>query len=172
MVKPSTADIGEITERMLVTAVSSARKPSWLVSVERASPHLDVLGVDAIALITYPDGRQGRLLIQVKSSVKYIAAYFSERPWAQENSVVALLVSPKDSNTTICISLYKALQERRQRSVWHEGVLSWLSDKKLGESGLKRQREIEIERTIPFVYPHARRTARIHERFHLWWLCR
>ncbi len=79
---------------MLIAAAQRYR-PSWVKRIERASRYLNYRGVDAIAYVTYPDGREGPLLIQVKSKEQWRQKYFdTDHPWAKEHKVLCLVIAP------------------------------------------------------------------------------
>lgn len=167
----SNDEIGELTEQMLIEAATS-NHPSWLKKIERASSYLDYRGIDAIAYITYPDGREGPLLIQVKSKEEWRQKYFNvDHPWAKEHEVLCLVISPWDTNVKICLNLYRELDRMRKASVWHVATLAWRERKGTAPIDQKKMCAIEASRGLNPKRPCPKKGAGFWQTLHLFWIC-
>jgi hypothetical protein len=92
-------------------------KPEWFLGVKESSPELDALGVDAIAHVRYLNGDVVRVPIQLKSSRREFAKYYTSHPEAYLADVVLLVVRKIDEHHFIRTICFQALEERRKRNI-------------------------------------------------------
>lgn len=120
-------------------------KPRYLKDISRASPRLDALGVDAIALVVYQDGEEVRVPIQLKGTRAQVDRYYIVHPEAFRAKVIVLVVDGDMSPQCIRARLYEKLEATRMRNIKFEDYLKRLENQPL-PSCAKRFSKIIAER--------------------------
>jgi hypothetical protein len=111
-------------ERFFEALSGEYPKPYWLVSVEQASPLLDIRGVDAIAQVKYPaKGGVVRVPIQIKHSWTSVAHYYTKHPYARQMRVVVLVIHLGHALHRVRSTLYDAVEEVRTANVRYDTFL-------------------------------------------------
>lgn len=109
------------------------KKPWWFVSIEVASPILDVHGVDKLVKIWHPNYQEPiRVPVQIKGNREDAARYHLYHPEAGPAQLVLLVVTIKHSTKEVLDNFFDRLELiRRLSDVDYEPYLKRLATKPL-----------------------------------------
>jgi len=114
-------------------------KPYWFLSIEPASPLLDMKGVDAVVVAKYPaNGGEVRVPVQIKGSWSKVSEYYDLHPDAQRARVVVLVVRPDHPLKNIRKLLYDGVAALRAANIRFENYFNALDKRLVSNSEGKR----------------------------------
>jgi hypothetical protein len=152
------------------TCMHSRNTPPWLIRIERTTPHMDVKGVDAFALVRYPlRPRLVRIPIQIKGSEEGLFHYFEEHRWAKEARVIGIAITQTDNDEYIRQKLYRDLNVIRGCRFNPREILEQLQKDTLNTRGVEyAQKILTRRRGEPSMEYYRRPTTRWRTRLAQW----
>lgn len=140
-----------ISELRFFSAIWNDRKqqPWWFRGVDRASPHLDVQGVDAIAYVLY-DGsnRHHRIPLQLKSRNIDGCFFLLDREEKNQPFIPVTIASRNMQDETICTKFFGVLRKVREHGLDFEKTLRALERRRLSWGERKILQDIVESRSL------------------------
>lgn len=156
----------------MLEEAANARRPNWTKNVQRAPTLIDVQKIDAIAYITYRNGIQGSVLIQVRGNEYWCQKFFEHNPWAEELGVICIPIGLTDNQIDIGTRFYKELRARRDNNICHDNWIAEHSSTKLNDHWRGMQTDIEERRTSKITNPLKPTASKFTYKVKWWWACR